>query len=278
MRASILLRETAKRLEAVTPDARFEAKELVCGVLGCSEMQLRRDDPELSADQRQQLEEWVLARLDGYPLQYLLGNWEFYGLPFIVGPGVLIPRADTETLVETGLSFLKDRPAPRVLDLCSGTGCVAMALAANLSKEATVYALEKEPKAFSYLEQNQKALQSAVQLLLDDALCPSFSEGAFDLITSNPPYLSEEDRKTLQREVSFEPESALFDGGDGLYFYRALTKIWKDRLKPGGMLAYEIGQGQEEAVRQELLQNGFVRIRLVNDLAGIVRVVCGEKE
>ena len=258
MRASVLLRETAKRLEAVTPDARFEAKELVCGALGCSEMQLRRDDPELSADQRQQL--------------------EFYGLPFIVGPGVLIPRADTETLVETGLSFLKDRAAPRVLDLCSGTGCVAMALAAHLPKEAIVYALEKEPKAFSYMEQNQKALQSAVQLLLDDALCPSFSEGAFDLITSNPPYLSEEDRKTLQREVSFEPESALFDGGDGLYFYRALTKIWKDRLKPGGMLAYEIGQGQEEAVRQELLQHGFVRIRLVNDLAGIVRVVCGEKE
>ena len=277
MRGTAALRQTAKELAAVTPDAWFEAKELVGAVLELPESVWRREDPVLSAPQEQRLRQLLDRRLTGYPLQYLLGNWEFYGLPFRVGPGVLIPRADTETLVEAGLRFLRGKERAKVLDLCSGTGCVAMALE-KAAPQAAIFALEKEDAAFAYLLENRALLQSGVTPVQDDALCPRFAEGDFDLILANPPYLSEEDRKTLQREVSFEPETALFDGGDGLLFYRELTRIWAPRLKVGGMLAYEIGIHQEGPVTAILEAQGFSEVEAFPDLAGIVRVICWKKK
>jgi len=276
MQALLAMRNAAKKLEPVTPDAFFEAKELMLSLLEISETVFRRDAIELSAEKQAEYDALIEKRCSGYPLQYLIGSWDFYGLPFLVGPGVLIPRADTETLVETARTFLKGKTAPRVLDLCSGSGCIALTLGRFLP-DAKVYALEKEEAAFSYLSKNAKALQSAAVLLKDDALCPVFAEGEFDLILSNPPYLSEDDRKHLQREVSFEPETALFDGGDGLHFYRELTRIWKDRLKAGGMLAFEIGIHQEEDVKAILRSHGFYEVEEFRDLGGVIRVVCGKK-
>lgn len=217
-------------------------------------------------------------RITGEPLQYLLGEWEFFGLPFYVGKGVLIPRQDTETLVETVISAAGKYDAPRIIDLCSGSGCIACAVKANV-KNAEVYALEKSERAIGYLNRNIKLNNADITVIEADVLSESTAKklGGFDIIVCNPPYLTAEDMKSLQKEVSFEPEEALFGGGDGLKFYREITRIWSRQLNSGGVLAYEIGMGQEEDVRKIMTENNLVNIEFIKDIPGIIRVVRGEK-
>lgn len=215
-------------------------------------------------------------RLSGEPLQYILGEWEFYGLPFRVGTGVLIPRQDTETLVETALRFLERRPLDerKTLDLCAGSGCIGIALEKNANAEVTC--VEKSPEAFAYLKQNAKLNNASAELILGDALDALIVTGEFDLIISNPPYLTAEDMGALQREVGFEPQAALFGGEDGLDFYRGLIPLYSKKLKPGGMLAVEIGMGQEAAVCGIFRENGLTP-QIEKDLGGIIRVVYSTK-
>lgn len=217
-------------------------------------------------------------RITGEPLQYLLGEWEFFGLPFYVGKGVLIPRQDTETLVETVISAAGKYDAPRIIDLCSGSGCIACAVKANV-KNAEVYALEKSERAIGYLNRNIKLNNADITVIEADVLSESTAKklGGFDIIVCNPPYLTAEDMKSLQKEVSFEPEEALFGGGDGLKFYREITRIWSRQLNSGGVLAYEIGMGQEDDVRKIMTENNLVNIEFIKDIPGIIRVVRGEK-
>ena len=254
----------------------FEALQMLQS-LGYSKIRILEGRGVLTQQQQEQLRQLASRRLEGEPLQYLLGEWEFYGLTLKVGPGVLIPRPDTETLVEAGLSYLKGRTGCRVLDLCAGTGCVGLAVERSAKNISVLYALEKEEAAFFYLKENLAAYESRVIPLHQDGLAPGPEADRLDLILCNPPYLTGEDMESLQTEVRYEPPSALDGGEDGLDFYRRLTAVWKDRLVPGGLLAYEIGMGQQEDVSRILIREGLEQIHWKEDLSGIVRVVAGRK-
>lgn len=227
----------------------------------------------------------VSRRLSGEPLQYILGEWEFYGIEFYVGKGVLIPRQDTETLVDISLRLLNQCKCesrdfcPHILDLCSGSGCVAIAIASNLKNHKTV-AAELYDDALYYLQKNIKrhcgAGVTAVKLdALSEESAGSFSQ--LDLITCNPPYLNGDDMLSLQKEVKFEPKTALYGESDGLHYYREISHIWKPAIKPGGYIAFEIGYTQTAAVSEILQNEGYRGVTAVNDLAGKQRVIYGQK-
>lgn len=215
-------------------------------------------------------------RLEHYPLQYLLGGWEFYGLYFHVGEGVLIPRADTETLVDTVLQYGHLPQSATIVDLCTGSGCVALALQSQ-RKNDHVCGIEKSEIALAYAQKNAAYHRMPVDFRLADVLDPQTTVDYVnvDVIVSNPPYLTEEDMRRLQEEVRYEPQMALAGGTDGLLFYRQITALWKPSLKAGGMLAFEVGIHQAEAVKEILRVHGFVHIGTVPDLCGIQRVVYG---
>lgn len=273
-----MVKALAKRLCAVTEDADFEARVVLESIFG-RDFRLRELKGELAptAEQIAQVEDMTERRLSGEPLQYILGEWEFYGLDFEVGRGVLIPRQDTETLVEAAAEILKSVEKPRVLDLCAGSGCVAAAIK-SVCPEASVTALEYSPDAYAILERN--AAKYGVETVLADALDFASAEGfhGLDLITANPPYLTAEDMRNLQKEVEKEPKMALFGGDDGLRFYRELPKIWRRSLRNGGFMAVEIGLSQEAAVGRLFEESGFTQITFKNDLTGRVRVVIGRNE
>lgn len=265
-----------KLLEAGIENGMFEARELICSVLGLSQQEFLLSDREVIPVELSKLSALIEKRASGYPLQYLLGEWEFFSLPFVVGEGVLIPRQDTETLCETVLSFLKGKTGQKVIDLCSGSGCIGITVE-HYSQGNQLFLLEKSPEAIVYLKENLKRNQSKAVLIEDDVLSPQTEETDFDLILSNPPYLSKEDMDSLQKEVSFEPQMALYASEDGYFFYEEITRIWKDRLKVGGILCYEIGIHQEERVAEILKNNCFDSVCFVRDLCGIIRVVYGRR-
>lgn len=217
-------------------------------------------------------------RATGYPLQYLLGEWDFFGLTFAVGEGVLIPRADTETLVEEVLRLRKGAESTKIADLCSGSGCIPAAIA-NYLPGVSGYALEKSPEAMHYLKQNLQRHAPQICPYSADVLLPETAAeySGLDIITSNPPYLTAEDMTMLQREVTFEPALALLGGEDGLQFYRTITAVWKDTLKKGGWLLFEVGIHQYADVENILCSHGFSEVSSVRDLAGIYRVVMGKR-
>jgi len=257
--------------------ASFEAMCILEHVFGKKLSVLLLEKPTASEEQKNTVNNLAYRRICGYPLQYLLGKWEFFGLPFYVGEGVLIPRQDTETLVETVLK-IKLPENPKILDLCSGSGCIGVSLALNI-KNADVTAVEISDKAAEYIKKNAELNNTDLNIVKDDVLSEKTAEifSGIDAIVCNPPYLTADDMKSLQKEVTFEPETALFGGKDGLDFYRNITKLWKDCLKSGGILAYEIGMGQEDAVMKILEENNFINIEMTEDLSGIIRVVRGEK-
>ncbi len=255
--------------------SQFEAMCIVEHIFGEKLQKLLIDRTPVSQEQIVNANNIAYRRCQGEPLQYLLGKWEFYGLEYYVGEGVLIPRQDTETLVDTVLNMqLPDNP--RILDLCSGSGCIAITLALNIDN-ADVTAVEISEKAIGYINKNRRYNHADIKVIQGDVLetktADSFSD--IDVIVCNPPYLTAEDMKNLQREVTFEPKKALFGGNDGLDFYRSITRIWKKTLKENGVIAYEIGMGQENDVCQILENNGFTDINTENDLCGITRVVYG---
>lgn len=232
--------------------------------------------PEIEAE----ITEIVRRRSENYPLQYLLGEWEFYDYSFRVGEGVLIPRPDTETLVEHTLAICREAgmKALKIADLCSGSGCIAITLKKEMP-ESEVYAIEISDEAISYLKQNAELNNADIHIIQGDVLDKELqrSLGSFDIIVSNPPYLTGVEMRELQREVAFEPELALYGGNDGLDFYREITSLWKEALSPDGWLLYEFGMGQHEAVRRILEQNNFTDISLERDGGGIIRTISGKK-
>ena len=212
---------------------------------------------------------------EGYPLQYLLGQWEFWGCNFKIGEGVLIPRPDTETLVEQVLDICRREKlkAPKIADLCSGSGCIAVALKKELP-QADVYAVELSDDALGYLRENTTANGCGdIHIIKGDVLKreTSMSLMGLDILVSNPPYLTSQDMSELQTEVRYEPASALFGGDDGLGFYRAMTQLWKMSIKDGGFIAYEFGMGQHDDVKAVLEGNGFADVELRRDGGGIIR-------
>lgn len=212
----------------------------------------------------------VSRRTDGEPLQYILGEWEFYSLPFLCGEGVLIPRADTETLCEKAIEVIGDK-AVDCIDLCSGSGCVAVTLD-KYCKNAKVCALEKYDKAYEYLEKNIALNGSDVKPIKGDLFEPF---GLFDVIVSNPPYIETGVLAELQEEVKREPMTALDGGDDGLLFYRAIAEKWVPHLKKGGFMAVEIGYDQAAAVSELFSAAGLENVGVCKDLGGNERVVFG---
>lgn len=264
-------------VEAFSAETRF----LFEGILGVDyQTVLVCGEVEASPQRQERLEEAVEKRLTGYPLQYITGVWEFYSCPFEVGEGVLIPRPDTETLCEAGLRYLYNclSEQPVVADLCSGSGCLAVVIALRV-EAAKVYAVEKYDEALFYLRRNVALNKAPVRIVQGDVLEGGFLEPAepLDLIVCNPPYLTSDNMAQLQTEVSFEPANALYGDEDGLLFYRAVSEQWLHKLKPGGMLAFEIGIHQERDVEEILLRNGYQNVCTLPDTCGIIRVITAER-
>ena len=259
------------------PSAQFEAMCIAAHIFGENLRNILFERKTATDEQINVCNNILFRRIHGEPLQYLLGKWEFYGLPFYVGDGVLIPRQDTETLVDTILNAHIPQ-APKILDLCSGSGCIGITLSKKIPL-ADVTAVEISEKASGYINRNNRLNGTYMRLVTGDVLnekvAGMFSE--VDVIACNPPYLTERDMKNLQKEVTFEPSLALFGGKDGLKFYRIITELWKSTLKSGGMLVYEIGMGQEKDVEKILSDNKFCNISTADDLCGITRVVFGYK-
>lgn len=257
-------------------DSLFEAKQIIKAVTGL-------DNAGIIANYTRNLTEFeevnikaiTVQRKVGYPLQYILGHWDFYGRRFKVGVGVLIPRQDTETVVETCLDLLKTKQNPEILDLCAGTGCIGITLACE-KKDSLVILLEKYMEAARYTRENIESLSpSNATLFMGDVLNGDLNERKYDLIVSNPPYVTSDEMKYLQKELTHEPETALFGGEDGLDFYRAIAKNYSNSLKENGALVFEIGSTQGTAVSEILKANGFINISVKKDLAGLDRVVFG---
>ena len=272
------LREVEARLTAAgCPDADFDAGELFRLVTG---QDARLADRPLTAEQAAKLEALTARRATREPLQYLCGSWPFLDFELAVGPGVLCPRADTEVVAEAAAQMLAGVRAPKVLDLCAGTGCLGLGVK-RFCPEADVTCVEKSPEAFRYLKKNAvSALKQGTARAVEGDLFTYWQglpEGELDLIVSNPPYLTAAEMRQLQPEVAREPAMALEAGEDGLVFYRALAEHYQNALRPGGALALEIGWQQREAVTALLAANGWVDIACRKDYGGNDRCILARR-
>jgi release factor glutamine methyltransferase len=226
-----------------------------------------------SEEQTAKIRQMLKRRTKHEPLQYIIGSWSFFGLNFFVGEGVLIPRPETERLVEEALKELTSVKFPVVFDLCSGTGCIGISIAKN-RLDSKVYLVEKSAAAFWYLKKNVE-LHSLDNLIpINEGIFEFLPETKADLMVANPPYIKTADIKNLQEEVLFEPQMALDGGVDGLDFYKGIIKILRKFLVLGGRFLFEVGFGQMDAVLKLLGESGFAA-RRVKDLNGIDRVLIG---
>ena len=259
----------------------LEARLLASRAAGKTKEDFLRDLRLYTSDEcEQRLEALLQRRLSGEPLAYITGDWEFYGLPMHITPDVLIPRMDTEVLVDTALKALVGRKMDaRILDLCCGSGCIGIALAHELPA-AKLLMVDISERALEVARENVRLNRvSRVATLRADALeKPPMSIGQFDLIVSNPPYVASFDILTLDSSVrDYEPLGALDGGEDGLTFYRAIIHNWFRALRPGGLLMFEVGEDQAASVRALMREGQLQDVFSVQDTAGIERVVVGRR-
>lgn len=260
--------------------AQLEARELVCFAAGKNRERFFRDMSLYASDEVEaKVEDLMNRRLAGEPVAYLIGEWEFYGLPLDISREVLIPRADTEVLAEQAI--LAARAAgegARVLDLCAGSGCVGLAVAANAPNCRAVLADVSE-EALKICRQNirRNDLNARVTCVQADARqAPPAMLWDFDVIACNPPYIPTGDIDGLDPSVrDYEPRLALDGGDDGLDFYRDIAEKWRTALRLGGVLLFEVGIGQASGVEQILSRCGYEDIETFQDTGGIWRVVKG---
>ncbi len=253
----------------------LEADMLLAQVLGCTVAQLRlRRQQELTDFQARRLERMICRRETREPLQYILGQWEFFGLSFAVGPGVLIPRQDTEVLVEAALEYLKQHPRAAVLDLCAGSGAIAVAVAKH-APAVKVTALEKNDPAYFYTIQNIGQNKAYTVEAVRGDLFDGPGVHRYDLVLSNPPYIPAAEVETLMPEVRREPAAALDGGPDGLTFYRAICDLWVPAVNPGGAVMVEVGIGQAQSVADLFRDAGLQDVSIRADYGGVDRVVSG---
>lgn len=259
-------------------DSGFEAKLILKRYLNISDSEfLTLYNREIEKEKELLIEKAVQKRKERYPLQYILGEWDFYKYTFKVGEGVLIPRSDTEILVEKAVEYLKNTKNPQVLDLCAGSGCIGISIAKDYP-HSTVTLVEKFDKAFRYLEQNIKLNDAKnAKALKGDVLKGDGGDGIYDLIVSNPPYIPPNEMDIISPETNFEPETALLGGEDGMLFYKAIIENYKKSLKKGGMLGFEVGINEDEAVANLLKEALFENITVTKDFNGINRVVTAIK-
>lgn len=254
-------------------DSGFEAEQLIMYVCDVSLATIRLDGfRKLTAEQEERLIALARRRAEHYPLQYILGEWEFYSLSFVVDKNVLIPRADTELLVDLALEYIGEQENLDVIDLCSGSGCVAIAIDKN-TKNCNITAAEKYKNTLEVLKRNIKLNKSNVTPIECDVL--ENAKGSYDLIVSNPPYIKSDVVPTLEKEVLAEPGVALDGGKDGLIFYKAILKNWLPTLKPGGAIMVEIGYDQGNEVMELFRAAKLTNIECKCDLNGNQRVIIG---
>ena len=261
--------------------ATLEARELVCFGCGKTREELFRDGGlYLSREMEEHVRALVRRHLDGEPVAYIIGEWEFYGLPLDINESVLIPRVDTEVLAEAVIASMKPLPSCRVLDLCAGSGCIGLAIAANVPG-ARVLLGELSEGAIRVCRQNirRSQLSGRVSIMALNALEePPAAVGEFDCIVSNPPYIPTGDLEDLDHSVKdFEPRMALDGGSDGYTFYQAIIRRWRKALKPGGRLWFEVGLGQADTVLRLMRTQGFGDLEILPDSQNIPRVVFGRR-
>ena len=259
--------------------ATLEARELVCFGTGKSREELQRDSRLYASPEREaQVRRLVARRMAGGPVAYLIGEWEFYGLPLDISQDVLIPRADTEVLAEQAIAYIKTLGDCRVLDLCAGSGCVGLAIASQCP-QARVVLGEIDDSALKICRQNirRNGLSARVSPVQMDAReKPARSLGEFHCVVSNPPYIPTGDIAGLESSVrDYEPHLALDGGADGLDFYRSVTRDWRSVLVPGGRLYFEVGVGQADPVLRLMRSQGFGDLQVIKDHHKIPRVVLG---
>lgn len=256
--------------------AKLDAEALLLHVLGANKAWLlAHGDEELTGEDAQRYTALVARRFCGEPIQYITGEAEFYGLPFRVMRDVLIPRPETEHLVEQAIAYASEFRQPRIVDIGTGSGAIAVALARHLP-QARITSIDISEKALAVARENavRNRVADRIRFLEGDLLGPVERE-RFDLVVSNPPYVAETDRDALSVEVrEHEPALALFAGADGLDVYRRLIPAAHEAQLSGGALLMEIGYGQSDAIRSLLAESDFGKIRFVLDLQGIPRVAC----
>ena len=257
----------------------LEARELVCFGTGKSREELQRDSRLYASPEREaQVRRLVERRMAGEPVAYLIGEWEFYGLPLDISQDVLIPRTDTEVLAEQAIAYIQTLGECRVLDLCAGSGCVGLAIASQ-APQARVVLGEIDDSALKICRQNirRNSLSARVMPVQMDAReKPARSLGEFQCIVSNPPYIPTGDIAGLEASVrDYEPHMALDGGADGMDFYRSIAEQWKEALTPGGRIYFEVGIGQADAVLRLMRSQGFGDLQIIKDHHKIPRVVLG---
>ena len=244
---------------------------------------IMQGDKEAPEKESEHLIQLANKRATGYPLQYLIGKWDFMDCEFFVGDGVLIPREDTSVVVQLCIDKIKaiygEKPQLKILDLCAGSGAISIALAKKFSK-SDITALELSNKAMKYLTKNiQHNKCDNVKAVYGDVF-KSYTDFAenFDVIISNPPYIISDEIKTLQTEVQHEPTLALDGGIDGYDFYRAIIKHWSEKLKNNGILVFELGEGQYSTVEKLMLEQDFTDIKCAYDIQNTKRGISGVKK
>lgn len=258
----------------------LDAEVLLCNILKCERIYLiiNKDKP-LSEGQYAQFKEFIARRSKNEPVSYITGSKEFMSLNFCVTEGVLIPRPDTEILVEKIIEIFKNKEA-HIIDLCTGSGAIVVSLAYYLDKCSFV-AVDKYDICLETAQKNAKKhnVSERIEFIKADVLKNPDFLNEFDCIVSNPPYIKNDVLPSLPTDVKdFEPEYALDGGNDGLIFYRKITDLACKSLKSGGILGYEIGFDQGENVAEILKDtNEFLNISVIKDLAGLDRVVLAEK-
>lgn len=266
--------------------AGYMARQVLCQASGLSpEMVLSHRDDIVPKETRWAVHAAVDRLLSGEPLAYVLGEWEFYGLPLFVTPDVLIPRDDTCAVTELAVrnALFLDRD-PRILDLCCGSGCIGLAVASRVvDARVTLADISQEALAVAKKNLQRNKFGGRVTCVRADAMdAPPAFLGKFDMIISNPPYITGAEMDELPHSVKdFEPHMALFGGEDGLDFYRSIARNYASALKPGGFLAFEFGMGQGDSVCQILTENGYTvveRTRDYNDRERAVIACYGRKE
>lgn len=275
MTAEQVLRTAAEKLRAAQiENASFDASCLVENITGLSRTKIMLCDDDIADEQAELVERAVLRRISGEPLQYILGEWDFFGRTFEVGEGVLVPRPETELLVELALEKLRNVRYPVVFDLCAGSGCVGLTIAAE-RPDAHVWLFEKYDEAFHYLKRNIKklgltnvqAVQHDITLGYDDKI----SETP-DLIVSNPPYLRTDELDGLSTEVMHEPATALDGGMDGIDFYRIIASRWLPNVNKHGGIIFECDPSQTLEIA-DMLMPYAMRVKIVTDIFGLQRAV-----
>ncbi len=275
MTAEQVLRTAAEKLRAAQiENASFDASCLVENITGLSRTKIMLCDDDIADEQAELVERAVLRRISGEPLQYILGEWDFFGRTFEVGEGVLVPRPETELLVELALEKLRNVRYPVVFDLCAGSGCVGLTIAAE-RPDAHVWLLEKYDEAFHYLKRNIKKLGlTNVQAVQHDITlgCDDKISETPDLIVSNPPYLRTDELGGLSTEVMHEPATALDGGKDGVDFYRIIASRWLPNVNKHGGIIFECDPSQTLKIA-DILMPYAMRVKIVTDIFGLQRAV-----